>query len=317
MSAPFAPSSPASATWGAAMRWPITTTRLSRSWAWSTARRPTCPADLQGYPLTPDFAEALARLKPDLVCVATYSDSHADYAVAAMEAGAHVFVEKPLATTVADAERVVARRQSAPGARWSSAISCATIPRWQRLIAEARALGRALCVPAEPQPAIRGPDLGGAQGADADHPADRRLRRALRRRDAARSPMRSPSEVRGMGLRLSRRDRAGDVQLRPFPGAVRGRLARLVRGRLGADDVGHRLLREGRGRARTAPSRSGCRRARGRTTSTPIPRPRCCGSTALGRGRPTISHGRRARPSGAVRPRGGLSWRARSPRTST
>ena len=67
----------------------------------------TLPQELRGYPVTPDFHEALARLKPDLVCVATYSDSHADFAVAAMEAGAHVFVEKPLATTVADATRVV------------------------------------------------------------------------------------------------------------------------------------------------------------------------------------------------------------------
>ena len=66
------------------------------------------PAELQGYPLSADYAEALARLKPDLVCIATYSDSHADYAVAAMESGAHVFVEKPLATTVGDAKRVLA-----------------------------------------------------------------------------------------------------------------------------------------------------------------------------------------------------------------
>jgi predicted dehydrogenase len=51
--------------------------------------------------------------RPDLVVIATYSDSHADLAIRAMEAGAHVFVEKPLATNVADAERVVAR---SPGA---------------------------------------------------------------------------------------------------------------------------------------------------------------------------------------------------------
>jgi predicted dehydrogenase len=53
---------------------------------------PDLPDDLKSYAITPDFHEALARLKPDLVCVATYSDSHADYAVAAMEAGADVFV---------------------------------------------------------------------------------------------------------------------------------------------------------------------------------------------------------------------------------
>jgi predicted dehydrogenase len=98
------------------------------------------PPELQGYPVTADYAEALARLKPDLVCVATYSDSHADYAVAAMEAGADVFVEKPLATTVADAVRV-----QKTAARLGRKVVVGYIlrhhPSWQRLIAEARRLG--------------------------------------------------------------------------------------------------------------------------------------------------------------------------------
>ncbi len=55
-----------------------------------------------------DFAEALEKTRPDAVSINTYPDTHAEYAVAAMRAGAHVFVEKPLAETVADAERVVA-----------------------------------------------------------------------------------------------------------------------------------------------------------------------------------------------------------------
>ncbi|MCB8822551.1 Gfo/Idh/MocA family oxidoreductase [Microvirga rosea] len=54
------------------------------------------------------FEEALTSLRPDVVSINTWSDTHADYAVKAMEAGAHVFVEKPLADNVADAERVVA-----------------------------------------------------------------------------------------------------------------------------------------------------------------------------------------------------------------
>ncbi|MFN4170153.1 MAG: Gfo/Idh/MocA family protein [Pseudorhodobacter sp.] len=98
------------------------------------------PAELQIYPLDTDYAAALARLKPDLVCIATYSDSHADYAVAAMEAGAHVFVEKPLATTVADAARVVET-----ATRLNRKLVVGYIlrhhPSWQRLIAEARGLG--------------------------------------------------------------------------------------------------------------------------------------------------------------------------------
>lgn len=101
---------------------------------------PDLPEALRSYPLSHDYAEALERLKPDLVCVATYSDSHADYAVAAMEAGAHVFVEKPLATTVTDAERVVAT-----ATRLNRKLVVGYIlrhhPSWQRLIAEARDLG--------------------------------------------------------------------------------------------------------------------------------------------------------------------------------
>lgn len=54
-----------------------------------------------------DFHEALAELKPDIVSVNTLPDTHAEYAIAAMEAGAHVFVEKPLAETIEDAERVI------------------------------------------------------------------------------------------------------------------------------------------------------------------------------------------------------------------
>lgn len=98
------------------------------------------PPELAGHEITPDFHEALRRLKPDLVCIATYSDSHADYAVAAMEAGAHVFVEKPLATTVADAERVAeaARRT---GRKVVVGYILRHHPSWMRLIEESRALG--------------------------------------------------------------------------------------------------------------------------------------------------------------------------------
>ncbi|WBU63495.1 Gfo/Idh/MocA family protein [Paracoccus aerodenitrificans] len=101
---------------------------------------PDLPEELRGYPLDHDFALALNRTKPDLVCVATYSDSHADYAIAAMKAGAHVFVEKPLAMTVADAQRVVECAQ-ATGRKLAVGYILRHHPSWQRLIAEARDLG--------------------------------------------------------------------------------------------------------------------------------------------------------------------------------
>lgn len=101
---------------------------------------PTLDPALAGYPITPDFHEALARLKPDLVCVSTYSDSHADYAIAAMQAGADVFVEKPLATTVADARRV-AETAARLGRKVVVGYILRHHPSWIRLIEEARALG--------------------------------------------------------------------------------------------------------------------------------------------------------------------------------
>ncbi|MBZ6078515.1 Gfo/Idh/MocA family protein [Microvirga puerhi] len=65
------------------------------------------PATLQGMKHFNRYEEALSDLKPDIVSINTWSDTHADYAIKAMEAGVHVFVEKPLADTVLDAERVV------------------------------------------------------------------------------------------------------------------------------------------------------------------------------------------------------------------
>lgn len=59
-----------------------------------------------GYPLYDDFETALAASKPDAVCISTYPDTHEAYAVKAMESGYHVFVEKPIASSVEGAEHV-------------------------------------------------------------------------------------------------------------------------------------------------------------------------------------------------------------------
>lgn len=97
-------------------------------------------ADLTGYPVFTDFEKALETARPDLVVVATYSDSHADYAIAAMRAGAHVFVEKPLATTLEDAQSVVAVARETDRKLVIGYI-LRHHPSWIRLIEEARALG--------------------------------------------------------------------------------------------------------------------------------------------------------------------------------
>ncbi|WP_245002739.1 Gfo/Idh/MocA family protein [Rhizobium ruizarguesonis] len=96
--------------------------------------------ELEQYTIHPDFTTALAELKPDLCSINTYSDSHADYAVAAFDAGCDVFVEKPLATTVADAERVVAAAGKA-GRKLVIGYILRHHPSWMKLIEEARKLG--------------------------------------------------------------------------------------------------------------------------------------------------------------------------------
>lgn len=98
------------------------------------------PEPLSAHTIRPAFRDALTELRPELCSINTYSDSHADFAVMAMEAGAHVFVEKPLATTVADAERVVACAR-ANGRKLVVGYILRHHPSWQKLISLARGLG--------------------------------------------------------------------------------------------------------------------------------------------------------------------------------
>jgi predicted dehydrogenase len=159
------------------------------------------PEDLRGYPLSTDFPDALARLEPDLAVIATYSDSHADYACMAMDAGAHVFVEKPLATTVADAERVAAKA-AATGRKVVVGYILRHHPSWQRLIAEARALGGPYVFRLNLNQQSSGPtwEVHKALMATTSPLVDCGVHYVdvmLQITDAA------PVEVRGMGLRLS------------------------------------------------------------------------------------------------------------------
>ncbi|MEZ5978608.1 MAG: Gfo/Idh/MocA family oxidoreductase [Planctomycetota bacterium] len=67
----------------------------------------------------PDEVEAFAdpyelvrRADVDLVSICTHTPTHVDLAVAALENGKHVFVEKPVALSVAEVERLVAARDA-------------------------------------------------------------------------------------------------------------------------------------------------------------------------------------------------------------
>lgn len=62
-----------------------------------------------------DVAALLALPDVDLAVIATRHDSHADLVVQALQAGKHVFCEKPLALTADDLDRVVEAWRGSPG----------------------------------------------------------------------------------------------------------------------------------------------------------------------------------------------------------
>jgi predicted dehydrogenase len=61
----------------------------------------------------PDYGDALGRRDVDAAVLCLPSALHADAALAALARGKHVYVEKPLATSLADAARVLAARHAA------------------------------------------------------------------------------------------------------------------------------------------------------------------------------------------------------------
>ncbi len=99
--------------------------------------------ELGGYPTYAVFENALKATQPDVVSINTYPDTHASYVEQSLAAGAHVFVEKPLATTVAEAQALAdlaakAQRKLVIG------YILRVHPAWKQFISIARTLGKPL-----------------------------------------------------------------------------------------------------------------------------------------------------------------------------
>jgi predicted dehydrogenase len=79
----------------------------------SEAARERWAPQFPGTRVSGDLEELLADPELDAVAVATHVPSHPAVAMRVLEAGKHCFVEKPLAQSVAEAERVVAAAREA------------------------------------------------------------------------------------------------------------------------------------------------------------------------------------------------------------
>jgi len=107
------------------------------------ASRERLSAELGGLPGFSDYYAALAATKPDAVSINTYPETHGPYARAALDAGCHVFCEKPLAETVEEAQSIV----DAARARDRKLVIGYILrvhPAWVRFIEIARTLGKPL-----------------------------------------------------------------------------------------------------------------------------------------------------------------------------
>lgn len=95
------------------------------------------------YPLFENYEQALEQTHPDAVCISTYPDTHEDFALKALEAGCHIFIEKPLADTVLGCERIIAKAK-----KKNKKVVVGYIlrhhPSWMRFIEEAQKLGKPL-----------------------------------------------------------------------------------------------------------------------------------------------------------------------------
>jgi len=99
--------------------------------------------EFPGAPRFRDYAEALAATKPDAVSINTWPDTHAAFARMALNAGCHVFIEKPLAETVAEAEEILALAK-AKGLKLAIGYILRVHPSWAKFVEIGKTLGKPL-----------------------------------------------------------------------------------------------------------------------------------------------------------------------------
>lgn len=89
----------------------LPSTRLTAV-ASASSERARATGEAHGVPWTTDLGELLARDDVDAVAICSPSGLHPAQALAALRAGKHVLIEKPIALTVADADAVIAEARA-------------------------------------------------------------------------------------------------------------------------------------------------------------------------------------------------------------
>lgn len=107
------------------------------------ASRADIAAEFPGVPLFGDYAAALAALKPDAVSINTWPDTHAAFARMALNANCHLFIEKPLAETVAEAEEILALAKT-KNRKVAIGYILRVHPSWTKFVEIGKTLGKPL-----------------------------------------------------------------------------------------------------------------------------------------------------------------------------
>lgn len=97
----------------------------------------------QDIPLFDDLDQALAESTPDIACISTYPDTHEEYSIKAMEAGCHVFLEKPVATTLEGCQRVLLKAKHL-NRKLAIGYILRHHPSWISFVQKAKTLGKPL-----------------------------------------------------------------------------------------------------------------------------------------------------------------------------
>jgi predicted dehydrogenase len=73
----------------------------------SPEKRNLLSKELGNVPQFDNFDKALKETKPDIVSINSYTETHKDFAIKSLNSGAHIFIEKPLAENIKDAEEII------------------------------------------------------------------------------------------------------------------------------------------------------------------------------------------------------------------